>query len=115
MNKATSGHSMPKRYDDILFDFISHAEECSGVLLGSVLFRENEMVLDIQDEKALAPYLIIGKYENNYYQGRNSDQKMGRSVEAAWAKIDKTYVGTWVEDGIDYLFSFKISELISSK
>ena len=106
--KTEAEHHTPKRYDNVKFSFLSYVNKENATLLGIVLFRDNEMVIDIQDRQAPVPYLIVGKLNENYFQGINSFQKPSRSIEAKWAKVGNSYVGTWLEEGVEFLFSFNL-------
>jgi hypothetical protein len=64
------------------------------------------MVLESTDPDGDGPYLIVGKARHHWFEGRNT--ATGGAVEAKWTLVDDTYVGTWLEDGYDYLFSFQI-------
>lgn len=75
-------------------------------LPGTVLLRDGEMVLDIPGGSG--PYLIVGRVRENAFAGVNTGR--GRAnVEAKWANVGGMYVGSWIEDGYEYLFSFELA------
>ena len=106
-NKVTA--IKPRLFSNVKFEFFSHAEG-NNTFIGTVLLRNDEFVIDIQDKNAFCPYLINGKSNNNYFEGINSFVKPSNDVEAKWATVGKCYVGTWLEDGCDYIFTFKIPD-----
>lgn len=99
--------SKPKRYEEIGFHFLSALEDTT--LTGSVLIREHEMVLDIRDPRGASTYLIVGKSLGTYFKGVNSDHASAIQIEASWADLGGLYVGLWVENGEEFMFSFGLS------
>lgn len=69
------------------------------------------MVLEITDKLAPRPYLIVGKLCDGYFEGADGPGIRGNEVRASWAYVGRQlFVGTWLEDGDEYLFSFDLSE-----
>lgn len=64
------------------------------------------MVLEIPGGDG--PYLIVGKASEHWFGGMNSDLKGWKEVDAKWTRLDGTFVGTWIEDNCQFLFSFKL-------
>jgi hypothetical protein len=97
--------------NDVSFHFLGGDEEDS-YLFGKVIIRSGEMVLDIPG--GYGPYTIVGKACNHWFDGTNTDRRppnIGGSrarVEAKWASVGRTYVGVWVEDDEEFLFSFNL-------
>lgn len=98
------------RYDNVQFTFFTHEKENCANLRGTVLVRVNEMILDIQDKQAPTPYLIRGALVKNYYIGTNEFKNPYTDIDAKWAQVGDSYVGIWIEEGTDYLFSFKTAD-----
>jgi hypothetical protein len=105
------------RYEHVSFRFLNSNEEPH--LIGEVLTRDGnagpEMVLSITDPEGFRPYLLVGvmRRGKTYYVGQDSARDRGNHyVQASWAEIDDAiddaFVGRWIEDGDDYLFSFKL-------
>ncbi len=97
---------MTKRHEKVEIRFLSSDDDI--VLIGTVLLRDSNMVLDIQDPNGAGPYLIVGKHRNHFFEGTNSAHGAVQNVKAKWAELDGTYVGLWVENGYEYLFSFHL-------
>ena len=97
----------PRRFDSVRFHFMSADED--DELVGSVLIRDSEMVLDIPRGGA-TPYLIVGQRTMTYYKGGNTQGSGFNAVQARWASVGDLYIGEWVEEGEDYLFSFPLPE-----
>lgn len=77
----------------------------------TVILRGDEMVLDIQAfDDNITDYLIVGRPVKYYFQGVNSAGQDMAKVLARWVKLGSGYVGRWVEDGQEYLFSFELTE-----
>ena len=68
------------------------------------------MILTIPDPDGYGPYMIVGAARNHFFQGSNCAIGRRYEVAAKWADIAGTYVGLWVEDGCDFLFSFHLGE-----
>ena len=96
----------PSRHDNVDFHFLGYQDDCH--LRGQVLFRNGEMVLDLKGE--WSKYLIAGKPLKHWFEGENAALAGYNQVDAKWALIGETYVGTWIEEGNKYLFSFEIVE-----
>src|SRR5437763_4392273 len=92
------------RHDDVRFHFLGAAEDSE--LPGTVLVRGGEMVLDIPG--GYGPYLIHGKPQGHHFEGVSSVRGKSNRVEARWADVGSVYVGVWIEDGYDFLFSFEL-------
>jgi hypothetical protein len=96
---------MIKKHEKVEIRFLSSDEDT--VLIGTVLLRDSNMVLGIQDPNGADPYLIVGKRRKHFFEGTNTAHKaVVQNVKAKWAELDGIYVGLWVENGYDYLFSF---------
>ena len=102
------------RYDGVKFHWFGPDEDT--VLTGQVVTRTGsagaEMVLDIDDPAGDGPYLIVGRVsaDNTYFAGLNSAPNRQNEVTASWARVDTGFVGRWIEERIEYLFSFAISD-----
>jgi hypothetical protein len=92
------------RYGDVDFHFLGAGED--SFLPGTVIMRDSEMVLNIPG--GYGPYLIVGKACENWFEGNNSVREREYETGAKWAFLGKTYVGLWIEDGSEYLFSLQL-------
>jgi hypothetical protein len=102
---------MPKKharkFEDIQFQFANL--EDAGTHMETVLLRGDEMVIDIQDsDGGTTVYLSVGKLSQNFFDGSNSAGSLMPKVRARWIDFGRTYVGQWIEDRHEYLFSFQL-------
>jgi hypothetical protein len=93
------------RYDKIQFEFLcaGYADEANG----TVLVRNREMILEVEYPGELA-YLIRGRLKGSFFSGQHEGQPEDLRVSAKWTQLDDMYIGTWVEDGEDWLFTFRL-------
>jgi len=93
------------RYEHIQFEFLcaGDADEANG----TVLSRSQEMILEV-DYPGELPYSIRGKMRGDFFSGRHEGEPTALRVTAKWIKLDDIFVGTWVEDGVDWLFTFRL-------
>jgi hypothetical protein len=97
------------RITDVPFRFLSDDEDSE--LVGIVNIGSHSMTLDINDPTGEQPYFIVGRTESSYFQGSDGPGKRGHRVEARWAFIGSDrYVGLWLENEHEYLFSFDLSK-----
>lgn len=62
------------------------------------------MVLEIPGQ-----YLVCGKKQDYFFAGTDSlEHEVDVDVKARWALLGDIYVGIWIEDGVEYLFSFRL-------
>jgi len=74
----------------------------------TVLLRDREMVIDIG---APSRYLVRGKRVGDYFAGANElEGTKPPSVKARWALLGDVCVGIWIEEGVEYLFSFMLPQ-----
>lgn len=99
---------MPERFDGVGFEFVHTANGFDAG--GTVILREGEMVLEIPGERAGNDlYLIQGQLRGHVYFGKESNPPIGHPpVQARWTDLGDFFVGLWVEDGYDFLFSFRL-------
>ena len=96
----------PKKHVKVAIQFdvgIPEAEEAH------VTLRDDEMVIDMQEPDGVTKYLIVGKPVGYYFQGVNSAGPRMPKVRVRWVKLGKVFVGQWLEDGQEYLFSFELT------
>lgn len=98
----------PKRFERVEIQFVNMDD--AALEYATVLLRGEEMVIDIQAEDGLSDYLILGKPRRYFFEGLNSAGELMPKVQATWTILGQTYVGVWVEDGHEYLFSFELHE-----
>jgi len=105
--------AMP-RYDNIGFRWANSEGEI--LLAGQVLLRVGktypEMVLDIKGAGDGGPYLLVGRQprRKSFFVAENSANGRVNDVRASWAEIGDGYAGRWIEDGYEYLFTFKLPD-----
>ena len=95
----------PKKHVKVAIQFdvgIPEVEEAHVTLQG------DEMVIDMQEPDGITKYLIVGKPVGNHFQGVNSAGPRMPKVRVKWVKLGKVFVGQWLEDGEEYLFSFSL-------
>ena len=74
-----------------------------------VLERENEMVISIADQPSSPPFLVRGAKQLYFFAGVDSlEHEVSVNVVARWALLGDVYVGIWIENGAEYLFSFRL-------
>ena len=98
--------TQPKKYGKVEIQFnmdVPEAEEAS------VILRGDEMVIDMPGLDG-RKYLIVGKLVQHFFAGTNSAGPLNPKVRARWTSLGRVYVGQWVEDGQEYLFSFELSD-----
>ncbi len=66
------------------------------------------MIIDIPDTNGTTVYLITGRPSKHFFAGVNSAGQLMPQVQAKWVSLGRMYVGQWVEDGYEYLFSFEL-------
>jgi len=93
------------KFSYVRFCFFRNKEDTE--LIGTVLLRNGDMILDIPGGDG--PYLIVGKLSGHVYGGPSEVRGRIKKVDAKWADVEGEHVGTWVEDGYKYLFSFVLS------
>lgn len=76
-------------------------------LIGTVLVRADgdEMVIDTHGDYH---YLLRGFLDGHCYQATNADPDAQSQVCATWTRLPDIYVGVWIEDGDEYMFSFRL-------
>ena len=96
---------MPK-FPRIEFEFLC-ATGKSQTLYGSVIVRNDEMLLDIESPGD-RPYDVRGKDTGLFFRGNHVGRPGDSAVDAKWILLDDTYVGRWVEDGYEFFFHFQL-------
>jgi hypothetical protein len=97
------------RYVDVEFEFLCPEQDLTE--RGIVILRDGEMVLEVEcNGDPIDPYLICGKAERGFFQGRHKGKiPEDVTVDAKWTRLDDIYIGIWTEDGEDYFFKFRLS------
>lgn len=95
-----------KRHLDVRFEFLSACDK-PRILRGTVVLRDNEMVLDVE-LPGDRPYCIKGKERGGYFEGVHDGLADDVPVHAKWTRLDKAWIGKWVEGGIDWFFTFEL-------
>jgi hypothetical protein len=74
---------------------------------------ESEMVIDIPSQPDSDPYLVCGRKVEHFFAGVDSLEHQHRvNVVARWTLLGDVYVGIWIEEGTEYLFSFRVPRRI---
>jgi hypothetical protein len=97
------------RYENVDFDFLSAAGP-PETLRGTVVVRDAEMVLEVECPDEPRPYTIPAKATHNVFHGRHVGLPDDVPVEAKWTQLDDIFIGTWIEHGIDYVFTFRLPD-----
>jgi hypothetical protein len=91
------------RHENVEFHFLG--VKYDHFLHGIVIVRTSEMVLEVQDYDDA--YFLSGKAKHSWFE--HTRLPGGYDVNARWADVGGTYVGIWIEEGVEYLFSFQLS------
>jgi hypothetical protein len=98
---------MPKKVERVHFDFVHKGNAFDS--RGSAVQRESVMVLDIIAEDNGLPYVLEGKLRDHVYDAVESKPPGGvEPVRARWAQLGDVFVGLWIEEGEEWLFSFRL-------
>jgi hypothetical protein len=76
------------------------------ILPGTVVVRDDAMALEVYS--IYGPYSVHGRRRNHWFEGENTAPTRQNDVHAKWADVGGVFVGIWIEDGWEYLFSFRI-------
>ena len=96
-----------KRYSNVEMSFVSMDDALTES--ATVISRAGEMVIEISDGQRIS-YLVIGKLRGQSYFGTNSAFGDVPRVKASWTQLSGKYIGRWIEDEEEYLFSFTLSD-----
>jgi intein/homing endonuclease len=102
---------VPKLYKQVPIQFLTVGGD-SEERYAQVQLRENEMVLSISRQPSPQPvtFFVRGKKVKHFFAGKDSlTHEISMKVIARWALIGDEYIGRWIEDGMEYLFSFRLS------
>jgi len=106
-SKALPTNRKMGRYDGVLFEFYN--DDTSLELRGTVVIREDAMVVEIPEQDNIAESLIVGKPRGHYFQGSNSSRDPDTlAAVACWADLGEAFAGTWQDDNDDLLFTFRL-------
>jgi hypothetical protein len=101
----TAPRSETKIYENVRIQMLG--PELTDELSATVLVRMGEMVLDIVFEDARI--LIPGKLVGSFYAGIGEVQdRVQAALVARWCLLGDVWVGWWLQDGEEYLFSFRL-------
>lgn len=103
--KAGRNTNIARRFENIEFRVLSDAG--ASYLKGVVIIDGDQMALEIRHPKG-HPYTFRAVGLNGTYSARESNPPDVEPVRAAWTKLGREYVGTWLEQGYDGLFSFTL-------
>jgi hypothetical protein len=95
------------QYQNIQFQFLDGDGEL--IQTGTVLVRDDNMVLDIPAQQGFAACLITGEQRGHIFIGSNTlRSESSPRILAKWADLGEIFVGIWIEDGYECLFSFRL-------
>lgn len=95
------------RYENVVFEF--HNSNDSREFRGTVVIREDAMVLEIPKQDRYAESLVVGKPQTHFFRGSNSSRAPDAlSCDARWADLGDLFAGTWQDDDYDSLFTFRL-------
>ena len=105
---------MDEQYRDVPIQFLSPDDDAIDVT-ATVLLRQGEMVIDIPSQPSSGPYLVRGKKVVHFFAGVDSLAHEDQAhVVVRWSLLGDLYVGIWIEEGVEYLFSFRLPTLTRS-
>ena len=87
------------KHDNVFFEFVSASMNPTDGR-GTVIVREQEMVLDIESNGG--HYLIVANDRTGFFVGS------GDGVKARWASLGAEFVGLWIEEGDEWFFRFHL-------
>ena len=91
------------RHNNVLFEFPDDD------MRGTVVIRDDAMVIELPEQNGLAAALVIGKKDGSIYRGRNElRDAYALSISAAWCNFGDVYAGVWIEEGNELLFKFRL-------
>jgi hypothetical protein len=97
-----------RKFENVQIEFVN--EEYFDTQAATVILRDDGMVIEIEaDDDDYSDYTIVGHPVKHYFQGVNSARDMNK-VLARWVKLGPLYVGTWLESGQQFFFSFEIRQ-----
>jgi hypothetical protein len=97
-----------EKFKAVSIQFLRSGEDALDVQ-AEVRRREDEMVISIQDQPFSGPYLVRGIRSEHFFAGVDSLKREDRvDVRARWTSLGDVYVGIWIEEGADHLFSFRV-------
>jgi hypothetical protein len=74
------------------------------------------MVISIPAQHSSAPYLVRGKKVEHFFAGVDSlEHEEPVDVVARWTRLGDIYVGIWIENRAEYLFSFRVPRSLSGR
>jgi hypothetical protein len=100
---------VPKLHKNVSVQFLS-ADDDPYEVQAELRLGEEEMVIDIPSDQPGGPYFIKGKLtEKAFYAGVDSlKHEIRVDVKARWALLGDTYIGIWIENGKESLFTFRL-------
>jgi len=110
--KKSSGKAIPTkhkkgRYEGV--EFVFYNDNTTLPQTGTVLIRDDAMVLEIPEQDGCLHALVVGKPQSHYFRGSNtSREKNALPVDARWADVGNMFVGSWQDDAYDLIFYFEL-------
>lgn len=88
---------VPITHKGVPFEFLTATDDPLSVL-GTVLVRDQEMVLEVDCPGDPRPYTIVGKAVGSFFAGPHKGIPGDINVYARWADLGDEYAGIWVEE-----------------
>jgi hypothetical protein len=100
-NNVSPGDAV--RYADVLFEFPDVD------MRGTVIVRNDEMVIEISEQNGLAGALVVGKKDGHLFRGKNGlRDEYALAINASWCDFGEAFAGIWIEEGNELLFKFRL-------
>ncbi len=95
------------RYEGV--EFVFYNDTITLPQKGTVLIRDDAMVLEIPEQDGYPHALIVGTPQSHYFRGKNtSRERNALPVDARWADVGNMFVGSWQDDAYDLIFYFQL-------
>jgi hypothetical protein len=77
----------------------------------SIRRSDEEMVIDIAaPSRGERAYLVRGRLIKGFFAGQDEvAEPEPLNIVARWAELGDIWVGWWSEEGVEYLFSFRLA------
>jgi hypothetical protein len=82
----------------------------------SIRQSDEEMVIDIgAPSRSQRAYLVRGRPFKGFFAGEDEvAENEPLNIVARWAELGDIWVGWWSEEGVEYLFSFRLPRNVAS-
>mgnify|MGYP003384325956 FL=1 len=87
---------------------VYNTETVTDTYSATVIDRGDEMVIDFPKQGENEAILLKGKKVDHYFAGTDELLFEGWELIARWSKLGDIYVGIWLQNGSESLFSFRL-------